>query len=118
MRGLAGTASHRLAVVTRRGCAVVARLGLLGLVAVAATGCDPSCQRVCRKLVTECDAVETPRLGPEDCEAWCNNQEALYDEWQDTELRADFTAYKQCVVGEECGAIADGVCYDEDLYAF
>lgn len=91
---------------------LVAALGL------ALTGCDPSCQRVCRKLVNECDEVETPRQGPEDCEAWCNTQEALYDKWKDTDLRQDFTTYKQCVLAEECAAIDDGACYDETLFAF
>ena len=95
-----------------------ALLGALVALLSPLTACDPSCQRVCRKLVSECEGVETPRLGQEDCEAWCNNQEALYDEWNDTQLRADFTDYKQCVVGEECGAIEEGACYDEDLYAF
>lgn len=95
-----------------------AQLCALAAAPLLGAGCDPSCQRVCRKLVNECDEVETPRLGQEDCEAWCTNQEALYDQWKDTELRADFSDYKQCVVQEECGAIAEGVCYDEDLYAF
>lgn len=96
------------------------RRGLALLIAASAlaAGCDPSCQRVCRKLVNECEAVETPRQGPEDCEAWCNTQQALYDKWKDTELREDFSDYKQCVVDEECDAIADGACYDETLYAY
>lgn len=90
---------------------------LLSLGALSA-GCDPSCQRVCRKLVNDCEAVETPRQGSEDCEAWCNTQQALYDKWKDTELREDFTDYKRCVIDESCEDIADGVCYDETLYAF
>ncbi len=104
--------------MTRRAQTRGALLGALLVLCGQAAACDPSCQRVCRKLVSECEGVETPRLGQEDCEAWCNNQESLYDEWNDTQLRADFSDYKQCVVGEECGAIEEGACYDEDLYAF
>ena len=103
--------------------AIVPRSGrALALILVSFLGmlsaCDPSCQRVCRKLVEDCDEVETPRLGPEDCEAQCNNQEALYQRWTDEQLQDRFEAYKVCVMSEECEDIADGVCYDDTLYAF
>jgi hypothetical protein len=42
----------------------------------------------------------------------------LYVRWDDTQLIDAFAAYKTCVEEEGCAAIAEGVCYDEDLYAF
>ncbi len=86
-------------------------VALLGL-----TACDPPCQRVCKKLVN-C-GLDTPRLSKEECELACQNQEALYDDWEDPELRQAFQDYKNCVMDETCGRIEEGECYDETLYAF
>jgi hypothetical protein len=83
---------------------------------VCVTACDPPCSRVCTKLV-EC-GLDTPRLSKEECELACQNQEALYDEWEDPDLRESFREYKQCAIDKTCRAIEDGACYDEDLYAF
>ncbi len=89
----------------------VALSALLGL-----SACDPPCSRTCKKLVN-C-GLDTPRLSKEECELACEDQEALYDEWEDPQLRTSFREYKQCVMDKTCNAIEDGVCYDEDLYAF
>ena len=85
--------------------------GLGGLL----TACEPTCQRTCKKLVT-CDEVESPRVAIEECEASCNLQEALYEEWDDTQLRDAFDDYKQCVTSSSCDELAGGTCYDEDLW--
>lgn len=80
-------------------------------------GCNPTCSNVCDKLVA-CDEVETPRMSSEVCEQSCETQEDLYFSWDDTQLQEAFTEYKQCVRSSSCEAIAEGVCYDEDIYLF
>jgi hypothetical protein len=91
-------------------------LGLVGLLGLLA-GCEPTCKNTCEKLLA-CDEVETPRLSLDDCTDSCEEQQALYVRWDDTQLIDAFAAYKTCVEEEGCAAIAEGVCYDEDLYAF
>ena len=78
-------------------------------------GCEPTCKETCRKLL-ECEEVQTPRLALEDCTASCTVQGELYEDWQDTQLRQSFADLKTCVVDNECDRIADGVCYDEELF--
>lgn len=92
------------------GALLIATVGLL-------TGCEPSCEQTCEKLLA-CDGVDSPRVSEQQCEASCIDQEDLYNTWDDVELQKAFAAHKRCIDQEECGAIAEGVCYDERLYAF
>lgn len=85
--------------------------------ALLGVGCEPSCERTCEKLL-QCDGVETPRVGIEDCRLECVAQEELYDLWDNQDLRDAFGDQKRCVMEEECDAIAAGACYDADLFAF
>lgn len=95
-----------------------ARLGLATLLAgLALIGCEPSCEETCEKLLS-CDEVESPRVSERECERACTTQEELYLSWDDVELQQAFSDHKRCVDQEECGAIAEGVCYDERLFAF
>lgn len=80
-------------------------------------GCEPTCARTCDKLV-ECEEVETPRMSSEVCEDSCETQQSLYLEWDDTQLQDAFSTYKQCVRASTCEEIAEGVCYDEDIFLF
>ncbi len=83
--------------------------------AVIATGCEPSCKNICEKLV-ECEDVETPRVSWVECTDSCEAQERLYEQWTDTVKREGFVDMKTCIDESECSDIADGECYDEDLY--
>ena len=83
----------------------------------ALVGCDPTCEETCEKLLG-CDEVESPRVSERECERACTTQEELYLSWDDVELQEAFSDHKQCIDQAECGAIADGECYDEILYAF
>ena len=78
-------------------------------------GCGPSCEKVCDKLLA-CDEVETPLLSTEECNNSCRAQEQLDAEWDDIQKRDAFEDLKECIVDNECADVADGVCYDEDLY--
>jgi len=97
---------------------LLSRLGPIvaaGLLTTLAAGCEPTCQRTCKKLV-DCDEIETPRVAVDECEDSCNRTEALYEDWDDEQLRTAFDDYKTCVSDESCQAIADGACYDPDLF--
>ena len=50
------------------------------------------------------------------CRARCNRTEALYEDWDDEQLRNAFDDYKICVSDETCEDIAGGACYDPDLF--
>lgn len=90
-------------------------LRLLPAIAALLAGCEPTCNQACKKAL-ECEEVETPRLGLEDCEVACLNQEELYEQWDDGIKREAHAESKRCIVQEECDAIAEGVCYDDDLF--
>gem|GEM_PF-1476639 len=83
---------------------------------------NPTCRSVCRKL-SRCDEVKSADyIATEECRDLCDVQETYYDRLEDDEeLVSDFeswNSYKWCVVTETCEDVADGVCYDEALYAF
>lgn len=90
---------------------------LAGILAAALPGCSPTCEDTCEKLLA-CDGVESPRVSEQDCQQSCNTQQDVYQSYDDSELQQAFADHKQCVEDETCGAIADGVCYDERLYAW
>lgn len=79
--------------------------------------CEPTCKQTCSKLL-ECEEVDTPRLALEDCRTSCELQQKLYEDWEDLESRDAMGDLKECVMDEECSAIADGACYDPDLYTW
>lgn len=88
---------------------------LVGM-ALALAGCEPTCRNTCQKLLA-CEGVETPRVPESDCEYSCEAQQALYeDDWEDQQKRDALADVKRCVIDSECADIADGACYDEDLY--
>ncbi len=78
-------------------------------------GCEPSCEKTCKTLLA-CDEVATPLVALEDCTNSCLTQEQLYENWDDGQKQEALSALKVCISEEECSAIADGVCYDPDIY--
>lgn len=89
---------------------------LLVLAAVPLTGCEPSCAKTCAKLLS-CDDIDTEVSEVEECEATCEVQQSLYDDWgEDSIEREAFAEMKRCIKQSECNAIATGECYDEELY--
>lgn len=91
---------------------------LLGLLAALGAGCEPTCKATCKKLLS-CEELDTPRVALSTCQEECEEQQTLYnDRWTDEQLAERFKEYKQCVDEEECADIADGACYDEDLFLF
>ena len=91
-------------------------LRLLLLIAIAPlAACEPSCKKTCKKLI-ECDNIETARTEVEECEASCEIQQEMFDDWEASDERERFADLKKCIRSNECSDIADGVCYDEELY--
>ena len=90
------------------------RIALLGSV-ITLIGCEPSCKKTCKKLL-DCDNIETARTEIEECEASCEIQQEMFDDWEATDERERFSDLKTCIRTNECADIADGVCYDEELY--
>lgn len=95
--------------------APLAALALLA--ALLAPGCTPTCDQTCKKLVS-CEGVETAGLSEELCVEDCQQQEALIDYWEDTQLLEQLDASRRCVRDNTCEDIAAGVCYDPDLYPY
>lgn len=93
------------------------RLPLLALIAAFASACEPTCKQTCKTLI-ECEPVDTPRQGLEECQAACEIQQRIYEDWEDLQARESFAELKRCIRQEECDAIAEGVCYDADLYVW
>jgi len=106
-----GTVPVRASRPPTRGIAAAACV----LVALLA-GCQPTCKEVCKKVL-ECD-LDSDRVSVVECEENCTRQQLLYEIWED-EAKADlFVEHKQCIMGASCDEIADGTCYDEDLFVF
>lgn len=94
-----------------------ARLVLLALVGALAAACEPTCKQTCRTLI-DCAEVDSPRQGLADCQASCEIQQRIYEDWEDTQKREAMAELKRCVQDEECEAIAEGACYDEELFVW
>ena len=90
------------------------RIVLLGSI-VALVGCEPSCKKTCKKLL-DCDDIETARTEVEECAASCEIQQEMFDDWEASDERERFSELKKCIRSNECPDIADGACYDEELY--
>jgi len=89
----------------------------LGL-SVLASGCTPTCTQTCNKL-TSCEensdwAGEYAELCAENCERQYNQ----YEIWDDTQLIDALDESKICVRDSTCEQIAEGECYDDEIYSF
>ena len=85
----------------------------VGIAPLAA--CEPSCKKTCKKLL-DCDNIETARTEVEECQASCEIQQEMFDDWEASDERERFADLKKCIRTNECTDIADGACYDEELY--
>ena len=94
------------------------RAWLFAAVALAsfATGCEPTCAQSCRKVIA-CD-LESQRVVQDECEASCVFQERQYEDWEDEVKQDAFSDHKRCLARESCDDIAEGVCYDEQIFLF
>lgn len=86
------------------------------LVLLIASGCTPTCERTCRKIL-KCDNLESDRVSVFECQATCENQRSLYEGWADEkELDKALDAHRRCLVRSTCEEIEAGECYDERLF--
>ena len=72
---------------------------------------------MCRHVV-ECGNDGTERMSAAECSESCSAQQALYEEWTDTVLRADFEESLRCYNDASCGDLASGACYDPEVWTY
>lgn len=92
---------------------------LVAIVAIG-SGCTPTCEQSCRKLL-KCEFADSPRTSARECEDGCEQAESLYKSWQDDdpdEKLDRLREQRQCIGQSTCDEIGDGVCYDEVLDPF
>lgn len=80
------------------------------------SGCTPTCDQVCRKVLFDCD-LNTERVALLTCTDSCDRQRTLYEDlWVDdpTGLADAFDDHRRCLMRESCDDIAAGVCYESD----
>jgi hypothetical protein len=86
------------------------------LALVVLTGCPPRCAKTCDKVLS-C-GLDSERVAVEECEASCGSQRDLYDRWEDDDKTKAFNDHRRCIMKSSCKEIADGACYDPDLFIF
>ena len=84
---------------------------------LGSAGCTPSCTQVCDKVLA-CENAGTERMSEGECEESCADQRDLYDRWTDPDKVHAFEDELTCLYDSECADIEDGVCYDEEVWAF
>ena len=94
----------------QRGPVRLSDLGIAFAFALSLSGCTPSCERACDKLLS-CD-LETDGLYATVCVDSCERQEALYTQWEDEAKLDAYDEHLRCLVRSDCPDIDDGVCYD------
>ena len=72
---------------------------------------------MCKKLVA-CENEGTERMSSDECKESCQQQQDLYAGWTDGEKQDAFDAELSCLYTSECADVADGVCYDEEVWSF
>lgn len=78
--------------------------------------CTPRCQSNCAKVL-DCGLGST-RVARSECVQACQLEQALYAEWEDETKIEAFKEHKRCIRAASCDELADGVCYDPELFIF
>lgn len=78
--------------------------------------CAPPCGQTCRKVL-DC-GLDSERVSFEECQLACEQQEALYASWENRELQAAFDDERRCIGQSSCEELADGACFNDELWAF
>ena len=80
------------------------------------SGCTPTCETTCDKLLT-CGEIDGGESAVFECENSCMAKQELYNsDWDDEEKQQGFDDLKSCLVNASCEDIALGECYNKDLY--
>lgn len=77
-------------------------------------GCTVTCEDVCTKI-SSCDEIAQEGTGEIDCRSACLSQQ---EQAQADENEEAFDRLKSCISTNTCTDIAQGVCYDEELYSW
>jgi hypothetical protein len=87
----------------------------LASIGLLLSGCEPSCEATCEKLMS-CDEIEMDHIPVQECATTCEIQQRIYEKWDSSDEREWFSDMKYCIDDASCGDIADGECYDDELY--
>lgn len=88
----------------------------LALAGGLGAGCTPRCQDSCSKVL-DCDLGST-RVARDECVLSCQIQQTTYREWDDEVKKQAFREHRRCIRASTCEEIAEGACYDEELFLF
>ncbi len=92
-------------------------LGVAVLIALG-EGCVPRCEATCKKLLECGEELDTQRVALAQCEDSCIREEALYEDWEDETKQDALDEERRCIGASSCEEIADGACYEHDLFPF
>ena len=76
--------------------------------------CTVTCEDVCVSLAS-CDEISQENSNTLDCTSACLSQQ---EQAQNNGQEQEFNALKSCIQTNSCADIAEGVCYDENLYSW
>lgn len=76
--------------------------------------CTVTCEDVCTTIAS-CDEIEQESTGEIDCRSACLSQQ---EQAQTDGNDEAFDSLKLCITSSTCDEIAQGVCYDEELYSW
>jgi len=76
--------------------------------------CTVTCEDVCT-AISSCDEIEQESTGEIDCRSACLSQQ---EQAQVDGNEEAFDAMKSCITTSTCAEVAEGVCYDEELYSW
>lgn len=83
------------------------------------SGCTADCDSTCKKLIScESEGLDVPLMNKVECNSACNAQLNYYQDNDYTDKENAFKDMRACIVSETCEAISEGVCYDEEVYAW
>lgn len=77
-------------------------------------GCTPRCQETCTKVL-DC-GLESTRVARDECTLACQDQQRLYDDWEDQTKIDAFKEHRRCIRSATCEELAEGACYDPELF--
>jgi len=79
-------------------------------------GCTPRCEDTCAKVL-DCGLGAT-RVSRDECVLMCQRQGDLYGNWDDDAKLSALREHRRCIAASSCEEIAEGVCYDDDLFVY
>jgi len=90
------------------------RASSLLLAVATVSACTPTCDAACNKL-ERCELMATYD-NLEACITSCSRQDEVYVAMDGNELKKSFRMHRRCIGSNSCDELAEGECYEEDIY--